>query len=131
MHPAWLRRSSVKYSRSSPSSTPCHPGVSTLSVRNNFWRGTLMLIGRVVRTVVATQKNEQLEGEKLLLVQPVDLENRDSGDAIVAFDVFDAGIGDRVLLVQEGKSAQAVLRKGVAAVDAAILGVIDHVYLES
>jgi len=90
-----------------------------------------MLIGRVVRTVVATQKNEQLEGEKLLLVQPVDLENRDTGDAIVAFDVVDAGIGDRVLLVQEGKSAQSVLRKGVAAVDAAILGVIDHVYLES
>ena len=90
-----------------------------------------MLIGRVVRTVVATQKNDQLEGEKLLLVQPVDLENRDSGDAIVAFDVFDAGIGDRVLLVQEGKSAQSVLKKGVAAVDAAILGVIDQVDLES
>jgi len=90
-----------------------------------------MLIGRVIRTVVATQKNEQLEGEKLLLVQPVDLENRDSGDAIVAFDVVDAGIGDRVLLVQEGKSAQSVLKKGVAAVDAAILGVIDQVDLES
>ena len=90
-----------------------------------------MLIGRVIRTVVATQKNEQLEGEKLLLVQPVDLENRDTGDAIVAFDVVDAGIGDRVLLVQEGKSAQSVLKKGVAAVDAAILGVIDQVYLES
>ncbi len=90
-----------------------------------------MLIGRVVRTVVATQKIEQLEGEKLLLVQPVDLENRDSGDAIVAFDVVDAGIGDRVLLVQEGKSAQSVLKKGVAAVDAAILGVIDQVDLES
>ena len=90
-----------------------------------------MLIGRVVRTVVATQKNEQLEGEKLLLVQPVDLEDRDSGDAIVAFDVVDAGIGDRVLLVQEGKSSQSVLKKGVAAVDAAILGVIDQVDLES
>ena len=90
-----------------------------------------MLIGRVVRTVVATQKNEKLEGEKLLLVQPIDLENRDSGDAIVAFDVVDAGIGDRVLLVQEGKSAQSVMKKGVAAVDAAILGVIDQVDLES
>ncbi len=88
-----------------------------------------MLIGRVVRTVVATRKNEQLEGEKLLLVQPVDLESRDTGDAIVAFDRVDAGIGDRVLFVQEGKSAQSVLGKGVAAVDAAILGVIDQVDL--
>ena len=41
MHPAWLRRSSVKYSRYSPSSTPCHPGASTLSVHNNFRRRTL------------------------------------------------------------------------------------------
>ena len=42
MHPAWLRRSSVKYSRYSSSSTPCQPGASTLSVRGNFWSRTLV-----------------------------------------------------------------------------------------
>ena len=41
MHPAWLCRSSVKYSRYSPSSALCHPGASTLSVRNNFCDRTL------------------------------------------------------------------------------------------
>jgi ethanolamine utilization protein EutN len=87
-----------------------------------------MLIGRVVGNLVATQKNEKLEGAKLLLVQPLDLEGREKGATILAIDTLvDAGVGDRVLLVQEGKAAQAVLGRGTAAVDAAVVGVIDAV----
>jgi ethanolamine utilization protein EutN len=87
-----------------------------------------MLIGRVVGNLVATQKNEKLEGAKLLLVQPLDLEGREKGATILAIDsLVDAGVGDRVLLVQEGKAAQAVLGRGTAAVDAAVVGVIDAV----
>lgn len=86
-----------------------------------------MLIGRVVGNVVATQKNEKLLGSKLLLVQPLDLDGVAKGSPVLAIDGANAGVGDRVLLVQEGKAAQAVLDKGVAAVDAAIVGVIDHV----
>lgn len=86
-----------------------------------------MLIGRVVGNLVATQKNEKLSGSKLLLVQPLDLEGAPRGTPVLAIDGVDAGIGDRVLLVQEGKAAQAVLDKGVAAVDAAVVGVIDQV----
>ena len=87
-----------------------------------------MLIGRVVGNVIATQKNEKLEGAKLLLVQPLDLEGRDKGAAVLAIDTLvDAGPGDRVLLVQEGKAAQAVLGRGTAAVDAAVVGVVDTV----
>lgn len=88
-----------------------------------------MTIGRVVGNVVATQKNAQLEGTKLLLVQPLGLDDRDEGAVLMAFDVVDAGVGDRVLVVQEGKSAQQVLGRGVAAVDAAVVGVIDRVDL--
>jgi ethanolamine utilization protein EutN len=87
-----------------------------------------MLIGRVVGNVIATQKNEMLEGAKLLLVQPLDLEGREKGTTVVAIDTLvDAGVGDRVLLVQEGKAAQAVLGRGTAAVDAAVVGVVDTV----
>ena len=88
-----------------------------------------MLIGRVVGNLVATQKNEKLEGSKLLLVQPLDLQGTPRGNAVIAIDRSHAGVGDRVLLAQEGKAAQAVLDRGVAAVDAAIVGVIDHVEL--
>lgn len=84
-----------------------------------------MLIGRVVGNLVATQKNAKLEGAKLLLVQPLDLDGEPRGGAVLAIDGVDAGVGDRVLLIQDGRSAQLVLGRGVAAVDAAIIGVVD------
>lgn len=86
-----------------------------------------MLLGRVLGSVVATQKNEKLEGAKLLLVQPLDLEGNARGAAVLAIDGVDAGIGDEVLLIQDGRSAQLVLGRGVAAVDAAVIGVVDAV----
>ena len=86
-----------------------------------------MQIARVVGTVVSTQKNRKLEGAKLMLVQPLDLEDKPRGLPLLAIDGVDAGIGDRVLLIQDGRSAQLVLGKGTAAVDAAIIGVVDAV----
>ena len=88
-----------------------------------------MLLGRVLGSVVATQKNEKLEGAKLLLVQPLDLQDQPRGTAGRSVDGVDAGVGDRVLLIQDGRSAQLLLGKGVAAVDAAIIGVVDAVEL--
>jgi ethanolamine utilization protein EutN len=85
-----------------------------------------MLIARVVGNVVATQKNGKLEGAKLLLVQPLDLAGGSRGNAVLAIDGVDAGIGDRVLLIQDGRSAQLVLGRGTAAVDAAVIGVVDE-----
>lgn len=84
-----------------------------------------MVIGRVIGNVVATQKNGKLEGSKLLLVQPLDLAGGPRGNAVLAIDGVDAGIGDRVLLIQDGRSAQLVLGRGTAAVDAAVIGVVD------
>lgn len=89
-----------------------------------------MLIGRVVCPLVATQKNAKLEGAKLLFVQPLGLDGKDRGTAVLAIDSVDAGVGDRVLLVQDGRAAQLALGKGTAAVDAAIVGVVDAVELK-
>ena len=86
-----------------------------------------MTLGRVVGNVVATQKNEKLEGAKLMLVQPLDLSLQAKGVPVLAIDGVDAGIGDLVLLIQDGRSAQLVLGKGTAAVDAAVIGVVDAV----
>jgi ethanolamine utilization protein EutN len=88
-----------------------------------------MLLARVVGNVVATQKNAKLEGTKLLLVQPEDASGAPRGAAVLAIDGVDAGVGDRVLLIQDGRSAQLILGKGVAAVDAAVIGVVDAVEL--
>lgn len=86
-----------------------------------------MQIGRVVGTIVATQKNRKLEGAKLLLVQPMTLEGTARGAAVLAIDSVGAGIGERVLLVVEGKAAGDALGKKAAAVDAAIIGIVDDV----
>ena len=86
-----------------------------------------MTLGRVVGNVVATQKNAKLEGAKLMLVQPLDLSLQAKGAPVLAIDGVDAGIGDLVLLIQDGRSAQLVLGKGTAAVDAAVIGVVDAV----
>ena len=88
-----------------------------------------MLIGRVVGNLVSTQKDAKLVGSKLLLVQPLDLQGQARGVAVLAIDSVDAGVGDRVLLVQEGRAAQLALDRGTAAVDAAVIGVVDDVDL--
>jgi microcompartment protein CcmK/EutM len=86
-----------------------------------------VLIARVLGNVVSTQKNRKLEGSKLLLVQPLDLDGAPRGATVIAIDSVDAGVGDRVLLVLDGKAAMAALDRGLAAVDAAVIGVIDEV----
>ena len=86
-----------------------------------------MQLGMVIGTVVSTQKNAKLEGAKLLLVQPETLDRQPRGVAVLAIDSVGAGVGERVLLVIEGKAAGDALGKKAAAVDAAIIGIVDVV----
>jgi microcompartment protein CcmK/EutM len=88
-----------------------------------------MIIARVIDNVVATQKHQSHVARKILLVQPLDLEGQDAGDPIVALDSVSAGIGDRVLVVQEGFSAMTSVGRPNSPIDAAVIGVIDLVEL--
>ena len=89
-----------------------------------------MIIARVVGNVVATQKHSTHEGKKILLIQPLDLEDQPVGEVVVALDSVDAGIGDRVLAVQEGFSAMTSVGHVESPIDASVIGVIDLVELE-
>lgn len=84
-----------------------------------------MLIGRVIGEVIATQKHASHEGRKALLVQPLNLDGTNRGDAVIAFDAVDAGVGDRVLLVTEGFSAMTSVGRPESPIDMAVIGVID------
>ena len=84
-----------------------------------------MQLARVIGTVVATQKNAKLEGAKLLLVQPVTPDDQPRGPAVLAIDSVGAGIGEKVLIVLEGRAAGEALRRKAAPVDAAIVGIVD------
>jgi ethanolamine utilization protein EutN len=88
-----------------------------------------VIIARVVGTVVATQKHASHEGKKSLLIQPLDLEGQPTGDVVVALDSVDAGVGDRVLAVQEGFSAMTSVGHIESPIDAAVIGVVDLVEL--
>lgn len=90
-----------------------------------------MLIARVIGDLTATQKHPSHEGKKLLLVQPLDLDGSYRGTPVVAVDSVSAGIGDRVLLVQDGFAAFTSLGLKIAPIDSAVIGIIDHIQLES
>lgn len=86
-----------------------------------------MLIARVVGTVVATQKHRKFEGAKLLLVQPLNMDDTARGVALLAVDGVGAGVREKVLIVLEGRAAGEALGRKAAPVDAAIVGIIDEV----
>lgn len=86
-----------------------------------------MIIARVVGNIVASQKQETHEGKKILLVQPLDLQGLPTGDPVVALDSVDAGVGDRVLVVQEGYSAMTSVGHIESPIDSAVIGVIDSI----
>ena len=68
-----------------------------------------MQIARVVGTVVATQKHRKFEGAKLLLVQPLNIDDTPRGAAILAIDGVGAGVEEKVLVVMEGRAAGEAL----------------------
>ncbi len=86
-----------------------------------------MLIARVIGNVVATKKHRTFEGAKLMLVQPLNLDDSARGAAFLAVDGVGAGVDEKVLIVLEGRAAGEALGKKAAPVDAAIIGIIDHV----
>jgi ethanolamine utilization protein EutN len=89
-----------------------------------------MLIARVIGETVATRKHPSHEGLKLLIVQPLNLDGSDRGDAVIAVDAVDAGVGDRVLLTLEGFCAMSsVDRWPQNPIESAVIGVVDEVEL--
>ncbi len=89
-----------------------------------------MQIARVIGTVVATQKHRKFEGAKLLLVQPLNLDDTPRGTAMLAIDGVGAGVHEKVLVVLEGRAAGEALGRKAAPVDAAIIGIVDSVDCE-
>jgi microcompartment protein CcmK/EutM len=83
-----------------------------------------MIIARILGTVVSTQKDERLNGKKLLIVKPINLDGTDQSGYLVAVDTVGAGFHERVLVVG-GSSARMAEGNKDCPVDSAIVGVID------
>lgn len=89
-----------------------------------------MILARVLGNIVATQKNHRYEGARVMLCEQITPEGEGTGATVLALDSVDSGAGDTVLIVQEGWGAStAATGKPGAAIDSAIVGVVDRIDL--
>ncbi|HZE71411.1 MAG TPA: EutN/CcmL family microcompartment protein [Pyrinomonadaceae bacterium] len=89
-----------------------------------------MILAKILGNIVATRKNHRYEGARVMLCQQITPEGEETGTTLLALDAVDAGVGDTVLIVQEGWSASTVATgKAGAAIDSAIVGVVDRIDL--
>ncbi len=86
-----------------------------------------MILGRVVGEVVATIKHDAYRGEKLLIVVRTTPDGGPAGGYLVAVDRVGAGIGETVLVMDEGNSARQILRREGAPIRSVIVGIVDAV----
>jgi len=89
-----------------------------------------MILARVLGNIVATKKNQRYENASIMLCQQVTPEGDETAMTVLALNSVEAGVGDTVLIVQEGWGAStAATGKAGAAIDSAIVGVVDYVDL--
>ncbi len=86
-----------------------------------------MYIGKVSGTVVATVKHETFNGRKLLIVDRITPEGTETGAYDICVDHAQAGVGDTVLVLDEGTGARQILQKKVAPIRAIIVGIVDEI----
>ncbi len=90
-----------------------------------------MILARVLGNVVATQKNHRYDETRIMLVQPVNPDGSLRGASMLALDSVDSGEGDLVLVIQDGWSASTAVTGEIgAAIDSAIVGIVDTVEVE-
>jgi len=89
-----------------------------------------MVLGKVVGTLVTTISHSDYKHHRLLVVQPLTLDEEiDGNEAFVALDNSQAGIGDTVLVLNEGSGARQVLNNKGACVISVIIGIVDSVHI--
>lgn len=84
-----------------------------------------MYIGKVIGTVVATRKDENLVGTKLMITQPLNIDLEPVGEPLIAVDTVGAGIGELVIF-SKGTAARIAARKMDSPIDVSIVGIIDE-----
>ncbi|MEM7306047.1 MAG: EutN/CcmL family microcompartment protein [Planctomycetota bacterium] len=89
-----------------------------------------MFLADVVGTVVSPVQIPLLEGKTLLLLRVLDPKGRPAGKTRIGIDVAQAGVGDRVICIDEGNSARQILGDPNAAAKTLVVGVVDYVELE-
>ena len=90
-----------------------------------------MVIGKVVGTVVTTVSHPHYKNRRLLVVQPMSIDDESPSGDFIALDNTHAGIGDTVLVNREGNGARAVLNNPDGCIISLIVGIVDSLYIDS
>jgi microcompartment protein CcmK/EutM len=87
-----------------------------------------MILAKIIGNVVSTLKEPGYESRKILIVQPIDPAGAAKGKSFLAVDTVQAGIGDTVMVMEEGGSARMILNEpDTFTVKAVIAGIVDHI----
>ena len=87
-----------------------------------------MILGRVSGEIHSTINHPFYDAKKLLVVEKTDPEGAPTGDYVIAVDVVGAGVGERVLVLDEGNGARQVLSSADAPVRSVVVAIIDDVH---
>jgi microcompartment protein CcmK/EutM len=90
-----------------------------------------MFIARVTGDVIATHRHGDLAGHKLLLLRRLSLTGEEEGAEVIGVDVIGVGVGERVLVVQEGNAARSLFKNTRIPAQAVVVGVVDRIDLAS
>lgn len=86
-----------------------------------------MILGKIIGNVVSTIKLPVYQGYKILIVQPVNNKEEPQGKSILALDTVQAGVGDIVLVIDEGNSSRLIMNNPTAPVRTMIVGIVDAI----
>lgn len=86
-----------------------------------------MILGKVIGNVVSTIKLPIYQGYKILIVQPVNDKEEPQGESVLALDTVQAGVGDTVLVIDEGNSSRLIINNSTAPVRTMIVGIVDAI----
>ena len=86
-----------------------------------------MILGKVIGNVVSTIKLPVYQGYKILIVQPVNNKKEPKGESVLALDTVQAGVGDTVLVIDEGNSSRLIMNNSTAPVRTMIVGIVDAI----
>ncbi len=89
-----------------------------------------MILGKVIGNVVSTITSVDYENRTVLIIQPIDPTGNQKGKSFLAIDTVQAGVGDTVLALDEGSSANMILKPETNTVKQVIVGIVDHIIKE-
>ena len=88
-----------------------------------------MIIGRIIGAIYSTINHPFMDGKKLMVVRKITPEGKDTEDYLIAVDTVGAGVGENVLIVDEGNSARQTLKSDSGPVRSVIVGIVDEIAL--